>query len=101
MAQITNTISKITFLQWLKHPTTVLLIFMTLVAWGVTWIYVQSQLEQVTYLRKRIEILEQRESEREKERNEEIDAYVKTLMLKEAQIKGQTVLIDSLKKNIQ
>lgn len=53
-----NPITKFTIKEWIKHPTTILLIVVTLLAWGVLTLYVNSQLEQVKYLRTRIDKLE-------------------------------------------
>lgn len=53
-----NPVTKFTLKEWVKHPTTILLIVVTLLAWGILTMYVNSQLEQVKYLRERVTKLE-------------------------------------------
>lgn len=77
-----NPVTKFTLAQWIKHPTTILLIAVTALAWGIMVLYVNSQLEQVTYLRERVAKLEK-----------QVDQYTTSIMLKDSQIK---VLADSL-----
>ena len=80
-----NPASKFTLKEWVRHPTTILLISVTFIAWGVTWLYVKSQLEQVTYLRARVEKLES-----------QIDEYTTANMIQRGVI---TNLADSLAKS--
>ena len=80
-----NSITKFTLKDWVRHPTTILLVTVTMIAWGVTWIYVQSQLEQVTYLRDRVDKLEK-----------QVDQYTTAIMYKDGQIKMRDIVIDSL-----
>lgn len=89
----TNPVNKFTFTQWLKHPTTVLLILMTGVVYTVGGIWVNSQLKEVNYLKARIDTLEKREAERVKEMQD----YLRALMFKESQLKNQQAEIDNLK----
>lgn len=94
----TNTIPipgppKITFSQWLKHPTTAVLILVSVFAYSLGFIWVNSQLEEVSYLKKRISILESREAEH----LEEMKKYTRTLIFKETQLKEQSKVINELK----
>lgn len=84
---------KFTFKQWISHPTTILLIIVTTALWGIGALYFNSQLREVTYLKKRIEVLEKREEKT----NQEMQAYIRALMFKETQLKEQRIAIDSLK----
>lgn len=79
-------IHKYTLKEWVRHPTTILLIIVSGVAYGITWIYVKNQLEQVEYLKERVTKLE-----------DQVDRYTNTVMFKDVQIKRQTAVIDSLK----
>lgn len=79
-----NPVSKFTLKDWIKHPTTILLIGVTALAWGVLTLYVNSQLEQVKYLRERITKLEA-----------QIDEYTTANMIQRGVI---TNLADSLAK---
>lgn len=90
-------IQKFTLKEWVRHPTTILLTIVTAVAWGVLWIYVNSQLSQVDYLKKRIEKLEG-----------QVDKYTNTIMFKDAtekELKGviidQKRELDSLKGGLR
>lgn len=78
-----NPITKFTLKDWVKHPTTILLIVVTLLAWGVVWLYVNSQLEQVEYHRERVDKLEK-----------QLDNYTTTILTKDGTIK---MLTDSLR----
>lgn len=88
-----NEVNRYTLKEWVKHPTTILLI----VAINIIWILIfmltdrdknrnEDCLEQVTYLRERVEKLEK-----------QVDEYTQTVMFKDVQIKKQTAVIDSLK----
>lgn len=92
-----NPVSKFTFRQWITHPTTILLIGVTSALWGLGVIYVNSQLQQVVYLKDRIQVLEEREEENKKE----MQAYIRALMFKETQLKEQKIAIDSLKTDLR
>lgn len=85
--------TKFTLKEWVKHPTTILLFVVSCVAWGVLWIYVESQLEQVNYLKERVTKLET-----------QLDNFTNTILFKEAKEKAmediirlQRLQIDSLK----
>lgn len=54
-------------------------------------------MEQIVYLRNRVEVLEKRDSVR----TEELQRYVRALMFKDAQLKEQKLAIDSLKLDIR
>ena len=89
-----NPASKFTLKDWVRHPTTILLVVVTALAWGLLWVYVQSQLQQVEYLKSRVAKLE-----------EQVDEYTKTVLFKEAKEKSmkeviisQKIEIDSLKQ---
>lgn len=89
-----NPVSKFTLKDWVRHPTTILLVVVTTLAWGLLWVYVQSQLQQVEYLKSRVAKLE-----------EQVDEYTKTVLFKEAKEKSmkeviisQKIEIDSLKQ---
>lgn len=89
-----NPASKFTLKDWVRHPTTILLVVVTTLAWGLLWVYVQSQLQQVEYLKSRVAKLE-----------EQVDEYTKTVLFKEAKEKSmkeviisQKIEIDSLKQ---
>lgn len=89
----TPNIPKISLKDWLKHPTTILLMIVTTIAYTVTFIYVRSQLEQVTYLKDRVAKLEL-----------QLDNYTTTILFKEAtekelkgRVQAQKVELDSLK----
>jgi len=78
---------------WIRHPTTILLIIVSVVAYSVIFIYVQSQLEQVNYLKERVAKLEL-----------QLDKYTNTILFKEAtekelkdKLHAQRVELDSLK----
>lgn len=92
-----NPVNRFTFKQWLSHPTTILLILVTTFLWALGVIYVNSQLQQVEYLKERIQVLEDREEETKKE----MQAYIRALMFKETQLKEQKIAIDSLKSDIK
>lgn len=88
---------KFTLKQWVSHPTTILLITVTTLLWGIIYIWVNSQLKEVAYLKERIAVLEKREAERAQKDSE----YIRTIIFKEAQLKNQAVVIDSLQKGGQ
>lgn len=83
---------KLTLTEWIKHPTTILLV---LAVTGLQMFIqrtirrsdVRSEecMEQVMYLRGRVEVLE-----------EQADEYTKAVLFKDMQIKKQSQLIDSL-----
>lgn len=79
--------SKIPLKDWVKHPTTVMLIFAVSAAWALLFVYTKTLsqrssecLEQVQYLRDRVSKLEMQQ-----------DEYVRTIMQKE-------MLIENLKE---
>lgn len=87
-------ISKYTLKEWVRHPTTIILI----VAVNVIWVLVftitdgakdsnKDCLEQVTYLRDRVEKLEK-----------QLDSYTTAVMFQEAQVKNRDLIIDSLRR---
>lgn len=84
-----TTITKITFLQWLKHPTTAMMIAAVSAVWVLIFMVTDMAkdsnkdcMEQVTYLRDRVEKLEK-----------QVDAYTTTIMT----LRGaNTKLADSL-----
>lgn len=80
---------------WIKHPTTILLI----VAMNVIWVLIFSItdsakvssrecMEQVVYLRERVDRLET-----------QADAYTRAVLFKDLQLKRQRHLIDSLARD--
>lgn len=86
--------SKYTLKEWIKHPTTIILI----VAVNVVWILIftitnmaqdksKECMEQVVYLRDRLERVER-----------QVDEYTTAIMYKDAQIKNRDSVIDSLVK---
>lgn len=86
-------IPKLTLKDWISHPTTILLILVTVIAYTVTIIYVRSQLSQVDYLQSRVAKLET-----------QLDKYTNTILFKEAtekelkdKLHAQRIEIDSLK----
>lgn len=86
-------VNRFTLKEWVKHPTTILLMVVTGIAYSVIWIYVQSQLEQVEYLKDRVAKLEA-----------QLDKYTNTILFKEATekqlkeiVQAQRAEIDSLK----
>jgi len=88
-----NPLSKFTLKQWISHPTTILLIAVTFIAWGVLVIYVKSQLSQVEYLKLRITKLEN-----------QLDGYTSTILFQKAkeagleqELKTKVAELDSLK----
>lgn len=90
-------IPKFTLRDWVKHPTTILLVIVTGAAWIILFVYVNSQLTQVEYLKNRVSKLEL-----------QIDKYTNTILFKEATEKSlkdtiliQKTKIDSLKGGIQ
>lgn len=83
------TLPKFTLKDWIRHPTTILLIVVTGIAWGVLWIYVNSQLVQVEYLKGRVTKLE-----------EQVDKYTNTILFKEATEKGLKDIIQNQKSKI-
>jgi competence protein ComGC len=101
MAEIPeNPAAKYSLKQWIAHPTTILLIVAVNAVWILVCIIIWNAkagkddcMKQVEYLKKRVETLELREGER----NAELESYVRAIILKDAQIKGQSIVIDSLK----
>lgn len=88
-----NELSKFTVKDWVKHPTTILLAIVSTVAYTVIFIYVNSQLAQVEYLKERVSKLET-----------QLDKYTNTILFKEAtekelkeKVTAQRAVIDSLK----
>lgn len=83
---------KLTLKEWVKHPTTILLIFaVTIIQMFIqntirgSDVRIEECMEQVMYLRGRVEVLE-----------EQADEYTKAVLFKDMQIKKQSQLIDSL-----
>ena len=92
-----NFTQKYTLKEWVKHPTTILLAIAVNVIWILIFMIVNGAkdtakdankecLEQVAYLRDRVEKLEK-----------QLDNYTRTIMFKEAQIKNRDLVIDSLR----
>lgn len=88
-----NTVNRYTLKEWVRHPTTIILIVAVNVIWVLIFVITDSAkdsnkdcLEQVAYLRERVEKLEK-----------QVDDYTKAVMYKDAQIKNRDVIIDSLK----
>lgn len=86
-------INKYTLKEWVKHPTTIILIIAVNVIWILIFLLTDSAkdgqkdcLEQVAYLRERVEKLEK-----------QVDDYTKAVMYKDAQIKNRDLVIDSLR----
>ena len=89
---MTDRINKYSLKEWIKHPTTIMLIVAMNVIWILIFIITDSAktsskecMEQVMYLRERVEKLEA-----------QTDAYTRTVLFKDMQIKKQSQLIDSL-----
>lgn len=89
---MTDRINKYSLKEWIKHPTTIMLIIAMNVIWILIFIITDSAktsnkecMEQVVYLRERIEKLEI-----------QTDSYTRTVLFKDMQIKKQNQLIDSL-----
>ena len=85
-------INKYSLKEWVKHPTTIMLIVAINLIWILVFLVMDSVkisgkecMEQVMYLRERIEKLEI-----------QTDAYTRTVLFKDMQIKKQNQLIDSL-----
>lgn len=88
-----STVNRYTLKEWVRHPTTIILIVAVNVIWVLIFVITDSAkdsnkdcLEQVAYLRERVEKLER-----------QVDDYTKAVMYKDAQIKNRDVIIDSLK----
>ncbi|NGM63524.1 hypothetical protein G5B30_16565 [Sphingobacterium sp. SGG-5] len=88
-----NTVNRYTLKEWVRHPTTIILIVAVNVIWVLIFVITDSAkdsnkdcLEQVAYLRERVEKLEK-----------QVDDYTKAVMYKDAQIKNRDVIIDSLR----
>lgn len=86
-------INRYTLKEWVRHPTTIILIVAVNVIWVLIFIITDrakdSQkdcLEQVAYLRDRLDKVEKI-----------VDDYTRAVMYKDAQIKTRDVIIDSLK----
>lgn len=86
-------VNKYTLSQWIRHPTTILLIVAISIIQALIWHVVKKSdvsakdcMEQVSYLRDRVEKLEL-----------QVDEYTKAVMFKDAQIRTRDVIIDSLK----
>jgi len=91
---MTDRINKYSLKEWIKHPTTIMLIVAMNVIWILIFIITDSAktsskecMEQVVYLRERIEKLEKQS-----------DSYTRAVLFKDAQIKQQLQLIDSLNR---
>jgi len=87
-------VNKYTVAQWVKHPTTLLLVFtVTIIQMLIQHTVRRSDtstkecMEQVEYLRVRVDKLES-----------QLDEYTRAVMFKDMQIKKQTQAIDSLKR---
>lgn len=91
-----NPVSKYTLKEWIRHPTTIILI----IAVNVVWILIftitgmakdksKECMEQVVYLRERLEKVER-----------QVDEYTTAIMYKDAQIKNREAVIDSLRKDL-
>ena len=94
MPDTNNPANKYTLKEWVKHPTTIMLIIAVNVIWITVFIIVkmgQNQtddcVEQVTYLRERVDKLEH-----------QVDGYTTAILYKDGQIKMRDNVIDSLKK---
>ncbi|WP_437918597.1 hypothetical protein [Sphingobacterium sp. LRF_L2] len=88
-----NPVNRFTLSQWIKHPTTILLIIVTSVAYGIGFLYIASLNDQIKYLKQRTTSLESK-----------LDEYTATILFQEAKEKGlkdelvkKEVQIDSLK----
>lgn len=85
-------ITKITFLQWLKHPTTAMMIAAVSAVWILIFMVTDMAkdsnkdcMEQVAYLRDRVDKLEKQQ-----------DDYIRAMMYKDGQIRMRELVIDSL-----
>lgn len=87
--------SKYTLKEWVRHPTTIILIISVNVIWILVFMVVdmgrdksKECMEQVAYLRERVEKLEK-----------QLDEYTTAIIFKNGQIKVRDNVIDSLKKD--
>lgn len=94
-------INKYTLKEWIRHPTTIILIVAVNVIWILIFIVVNMGkdkatdcMEQVSYLRERIDKLEEQSGKFDEQR----DKYITTIIYKDAQIKTRDNAIDSLKR---
>lgn len=88
-----NPIKKFTLAEWIKHPTTILLIGVTFVSGTIGSILIYSMNTQIEYLKERIVKLET-----------QLDQYTNTILFQEVKEKGlkdelvkKEIVIDSLK----
>ena len=87
-------VNKYTVAQWVKHPTTLLLIFTVTIIQALIQHTVRRSdtstkecMEQVEYLRIRVDKLEG-----------QVDEYTRAILFKDVQIKKQADAIDSLRR---
>jgi|GEM_PF-1262929 len=91
-------VNKYTLKEWIRHPTTILLIIAVNVIWILIFIVVNTSrdageskskecFEQITYLRGRLDKVEA-----------QLDEYTTAILFKDGQIKVRDNVIDSLKK---
>lgn len=90
-------VNKYTLKEWVRHPTTIMLIVAVNLVWVLILVVVnmgkdQSAdcMEQVSYLRERVVKLER-----------QLDEYTTAMIFKNGQIKVRDNVIDSLKKEKQ
>lgn len=102
--QTNNPLTKFSLKQWVQHPTTILLMAMTLISWSAVGVLLARTDTQVEDCRDRVAVLEEREADRlkmDQEREAKLQDYIRAVMFKDNQINKQAIIIDSLRKNEQ
>lgn len=91
-------VNKYTLKEWIRHPTTIMLIIAVNVIWILISIVISTSknagenqvkdlIEQVVYLRERVDKLEN-----------QVDEYTTAILFKDGQIKVRDNVIDSLRR---